>query len=216
MHRTTERFWKCFDRLPTPLQSTAKNNFELLKTDPSHPSLHVKKVGTFWSARVGISHRALAVEDGNDFIWVWIGTHDEYERIRFKSQAISPAAHDWRWATTENRFDRMKKTAYLDKDEKELAESLEKDNWISDLDKKEKKQYEAYARYSLNKQKRINIRMSERDLKKIRAKAIEEGIPYQSLTSMLIHKYNEGKLSISMNRPTKKSVSNIRRSEFES
>jgi predicted DNA binding CopG/RHH family protein len=99
----------------------------------------------------------------------------------------------------------MKKTAYLDKDEKELAESLEKDNWISDLDKKEKKQYEAYARCSLNKQKRINIRMSERDLKKIRAKAIEEGIPYQSLISMLIHKYNEGKLSISMNRPPKKS-----------
>jgi predicted DNA binding CopG/RHH family protein len=52
------------------------------------------------------------------------------------------------------------------------------------------------ARYSLNKQKRINIRMSERDLKKIRAKAIEEGIPYQSLISMLIHKYNEGKVSI--------------------
>ena len=43
--------------------------------------------------------------------------------------------------------------------------------------------------------KRINIRMSERDLKKIQAKAIEEGIPYQSLISMLIHKYNEGKLS---------------------
>ena len=98
----------------------------------------------------------------------------------------------------------MKKTAYLDKEEKELAESLEKDEWISDLDKKEKNQYEAYARYSLNKQKRINIRMSERDLKKIRAKAIEEGIPYQSLISMLIHKFNEGKLIISMNPPTKK------------
>ena len=99
----------------------------------------------------------------------------------------------------------MKKTVYLDKEEKELAESLEKDEWISDLDKKEKNQYEAYARYSLNKQKRINIRMSERDLKKIRAKAIEEGIPYQSLISMLIHKFNEGKLIISMSRPTKKS-----------
>jgi predicted DNA binding CopG/RHH family protein len=49
---------------------------------------------------------------------------------------------------------------------------------------------------SLNKQKRINIRMSERDLKKIRAKAIEEGLPYQSLISMLIHKYNEGNVSI--------------------
>jgi predicted DNA binding CopG/RHH family protein len=53
----------------------------------------------------------------------------------------------------------------------------------------------AYARYNLKKQKRINIRMSERDLKKIRAKAVEEGIPYHSLISMLIHKYNEGKVS---------------------
>lgn len=90
----------------------------------------------------------------------------------------------------------MKKTAYLDKDERELAKSLEKDEWISDLDRKEKKQYESYARYSLNKQRRINIRMTERDLKKIRAKAIEEGIPYQSLISMLIHKYTEGKITI--------------------
>ena len=89
----------------------------------------------------------------------------------------------------------MKKPAYLDKDEMELAKSLENEKWISDLTKKQKKQYEEYARYSLGKRKRINIRMSERDLKKIQAKAIEEGIPYQSLISMLIHKYNEGKLS---------------------
>jgi len=89
----------------------------------------------------------------------------------------------------------MKKSAYLDKDEMKLAESIENEEWISDLTKKEKKQYQEYARYSLSKRKRINIRMSERDLKKIQAKAIEEGLPYQSLISMLIHKYNEGKLS---------------------
>ncbi len=89
----------------------------------------------------------------------------------------------------------MRKLTYLDKDERELAKSIEKEEWISDLTKKEKKQYEEYARYSLSKRKRINIRMSERDLKKIQAKAIEEGIPYQSLISMLIHKYNEGKIS---------------------
>ena len=90
----------------------------------------------------------------------------------------------------------MKKVAYLDKDERELARSLENEEWVSDLTKKEKKQYQEYARYSLNKRKRINIRMTERDLKKIQAKAVEEGIPYQSLISMLIHKYNEGKILI--------------------
>jgi predicted DNA binding CopG/RHH family protein len=89
----------------------------------------------------------------------------------------------------------MKKSAFLDKDEMKLAKLLENEEWISDLTKKEKKQYEEYARYSLSKRKRINIRMSELDLKKIQAKAIEEGIPYQSLISMLIHKYNEGKIS---------------------
>ena len=89
----------------------------------------------------------------------------------------------------------MKKSHYLDKDERELAQSLEEEEWVSDLSKKDKKLLEEYARYSLNKQKRINIRMSERDLKKIRAKAVEEGIPYQSLISMLIHKYTEGKIS---------------------
>ena len=88
----------------------------------------------------------------------------------------------------------MKETAYLDKDEMELAKSLEDEDWISDLTKNEKKQYEEYAYYSLNKQKRINIRMTERDLKKIQAKAVEKGIPYQFLISMLIHKYNEGKI----------------------
>jgi predicted DNA binding CopG/RHH family protein len=90
----------------------------------------------------------------------------------------------------------MKKPAYLDKNERALAKSLENEEWVSDLTKKEKKQYQEHARYSLNKRKRINIRMTERDLKKIQAKAVEEGIPYQSLISMLIHKYNEGKILI--------------------
>ena len=53
----------------------------MLKANPSHPSLHFKKVGRFWSVRVGINYRALAIDDGEDFIWVWIGTHDEYERM---------------------------------------------------------------------------------------------------------------------------------------
>jgi hypothetical protein len=53
----------------------------LLKVNPHHPSLQFKKIGKLWSARVGLHYRALATEDGEDFIWVWIGTHDEYERM---------------------------------------------------------------------------------------------------------------------------------------
>jgi hypothetical protein len=68
-------------RLPKAVQTVARRNFNLLKENPSHPSLHFKKVGKLWSARTGAHHRALAVEDGEDFIWVWIGPHDEYQRL---------------------------------------------------------------------------------------------------------------------------------------
>jgi len=81
MHKTTSRFWRCFGELPESIQSLAKKKFELLKKNPKHPSVHFKKVGKFWSARVGMNHRALAIEDQEDFIWVWIGTHDEYEDL---------------------------------------------------------------------------------------------------------------------------------------
>jgi hypothetical protein len=81
MHRTTPRFWRLHDDLPEDVRKAARKNFELLKKNPSHPSLHFKKVGKFWSARAGINHRALAVKDGSDFIWVWIGDHDEYEQM---------------------------------------------------------------------------------------------------------------------------------------
>ena len=81
MHRTTTRFWKCLEQLPEPVQRISKKNFDLLKADPRHPSLHFKKVGKLWSVRAGMNHRALGVKDGNDFIWVWTGTHDDYERM---------------------------------------------------------------------------------------------------------------------------------------
>ena len=81
MHRTTARFWTLFAGLPQSVQAVARKNFELLEASPSHPSLHFKRVGKLWSVRAGISHRALAAEDGEDYTWVWIGRHDEYRRL---------------------------------------------------------------------------------------------------------------------------------------
>jgi hypothetical protein len=52
-----------------------------LKSDPHHPSLHFKKTGSFWSVRVGIHHRALAIEVEDGVLWFWIGTHAEYDRM---------------------------------------------------------------------------------------------------------------------------------------
>ena len=80
-HRTTPRFWERYWSLPNDVRELADKNFRLLQRNPRHPSLQFKKVGNVWSARVGLAHRALAVEDGEDFLWVWIGTHDDYERM---------------------------------------------------------------------------------------------------------------------------------------
>jgi mRNA-degrading endonuclease RelE of RelBE toxin-antitoxin system len=81
MHRTTEQFRQRYRRLPKDVRALADKSFQILRANPRHPSLQLKKVGKFWSARVGLAHRVLAVEDGSDRIWVWIGSHDEYDKI---------------------------------------------------------------------------------------------------------------------------------------
>jgi len=81
MHKTTTRFWSCFYALPQPVQELARKNYELLKENPRHPSLHFKKVGKLWSARISRNYRALAIEDESSYVWVWIGTHEEYDRL---------------------------------------------------------------------------------------------------------------------------------------
>jgi hypothetical protein len=63
------------------VRKLADDNFELLKHDPRHPSLHFKKVGNYWSARVGLRHRALAVEIDDGYLWFWIGSHTDYDKL---------------------------------------------------------------------------------------------------------------------------------------
>lgn len=80
-HYAAPDFWACYHHLPTNIQRTAEKSFQLLKADPQHPSLHFKKIANVWSARVGLHHRALAVGVPDGFLWFWIGTHAEYDRI---------------------------------------------------------------------------------------------------------------------------------------
>lgn len=80
-HFASHDFWRVYHNLPKEVQRLADKNFELLKAEPSHPSLHLKKVGHFRSARVGLHYRALAVEVAQGLLWFWIGTHEEYDRI---------------------------------------------------------------------------------------------------------------------------------------
>lgn len=82
---------------------------------------------------------------------------------------------------------------YLDKEEKEIIESYEKEEWVSSGNEL-KEEIKKAAKNSLLKNKRINIRLTEKDYKDIQVKAMEEGIPYQTLISSIIHKYNKGDL----------------------
>jgi len=67
--------------LPNEVRVQADRDFDLLKTDARHPSLHLKRIGRFWSVRVGLHYRALAIEDASDLVWFWIGSHDDYDRL---------------------------------------------------------------------------------------------------------------------------------------
>ena len=80
-HRATPKFWRCYRGLPREIRQLADRSYDLLKTNPAHRSLHFKKVGQFWSARVGLHYRALAVEVEGGLVWFWIGSHAEYDQL---------------------------------------------------------------------------------------------------------------------------------------
>jgi len=80
-HKTSFSFWESYGKLPLEIKKLADKNFQLLKTDPSHSSLQFKKVGKVWSVRVGLNYRAVATPIDGGFLWVWIGTHAEYDKL---------------------------------------------------------------------------------------------------------------------------------------
>lgn len=84
---------------------------------------------------------------------------------------------------------------YIDLEEKELIESLHASGWTANPNNELIKEYEIYAKNSSEFNNKIDVSITERDIQKIKAKAVQEGIPYQALISMLIHKYNEGKIA---------------------
>ena len=66
-HFATPDFWYCYRHLPAEVREFADEKFALLRQDPHHPSLRLKKVGSFWSARVGLHYRVLA----RDLLWIF-------------------------------------------------------------------------------------------------------------------------------------------------
>lgn len=80
-HPATPDFWYYYRQLPFHIQHLADKCYDLLKENPYYPSLHFKKVGRFWTVRISIHYRAIAIKDGQDIAWFWIGHHAEYDKI---------------------------------------------------------------------------------------------------------------------------------------
>jgi hypothetical protein len=80
-HFVSSRFWSLYNDLPPDIRELADKNYEYLKTDPRHPSLHFKRIGRLWCARVGEHYRVLGHDVPDGIQWFWIGTHAEYDKL---------------------------------------------------------------------------------------------------------------------------------------
>ena len=85
-HRAAIDFWQQYHALPEDVRLRADKQFSLLEANSQHPSLQFKKVGErhgqeIWSARVTLSHRALAIERADGYLWFWVGDHKAYEAL---------------------------------------------------------------------------------------------------------------------------------------
>lgn len=80
-HFATPEYWFHYRALPENIRALADRSFQFMKSNPRHPSLHLKQVGDYWSVRVGIHHRALGVGAEGGISWFWVGTHAEYDQL---------------------------------------------------------------------------------------------------------------------------------------
>ncbi len=89
----------------------------------------------------------------------------------------------------------MKNKLKLTPDEKEILDSYENGEWVSIASPSEIAKYQAAAKATFKKNKRVNIRISEMDLELLQERAMIEGLPYQTLMSSVLHKYITGRLT---------------------
>ena len=80
-HYASSSFWDCYKNLPADMRELADKNYQLLKENPNHPSLHFKKIEKYFSVRVGIKYRALGMAVNEDVLWFWIGSHADYDKL---------------------------------------------------------------------------------------------------------------------------------------
>lgn len=83
----------------------------------------------------------------------------------------------------------------LDKEEQDILDSFEKGEWVhAENPEEEIRRHQQYAGNTLKKDKRINIRISSKDLEELQVTAVEQGLPYQTLIASILHRYVRGSL----------------------
>lgn len=80
-HYTSSDFWESYQNLPIEIQRLADKNYELLKNNPSHPSLNLKRIEELWSVRIGLHYRAIGIGVEDGIQWIWIGSHKVYDKM---------------------------------------------------------------------------------------------------------------------------------------
>ena len=78
---TSPEFWRAYAALPPGARAAARKAYRLWNDNPRHGSRRFQKRGRYWRVCFGSGHRALAVAVPDGYLWFWIGTHDDYERL---------------------------------------------------------------------------------------------------------------------------------------
>ncbi len=87
------------------------------------------------------------------------------------------------------------KTPNLDKEEQEILDAFERGDWLPVKDRESAMaRHRQYARNTLAKDRRVNIRISSKDLEQLQTIAVEDGVPYQTLMASVLHRYVSGRL----------------------
>jgi hypothetical protein len=81
--RGTAQFWQLYHELPREIQTAARKAYLTFLMNPAHPGLHLERLKSdrrAWSVRITRDYRAVALRLSDDWLWVWIGTHREFDR----------------------------------------------------------------------------------------------------------------------------------------
>lgn len=81
--RGTAQFWKLYSELPAETKAAARKTYQKFLQNPAHPSLRLERLEfdqRAWSVRVTLNYRAVALREGDSWVWLWIGTHRDFDR----------------------------------------------------------------------------------------------------------------------------------------